>query len=104
MIVTREDILKYENSLEEKCAQQKEIPGNSNSEMNNLSDAWQAIDNQTKTERIIQDRLMDLRNSLLQSQLVQHQLLTPTKQCDITHDSDLDLRSFVSCTQSWNAS
>ena len=83
IIVTREDILNYENSLEDKCAHYREIIDSSKSEANQMSPIRQDHNSHIATETL-KDRLLELRNSLLQSQLVQRQLFTPTKQFDRT--------------------
>ena len=87
IIVTREDILNYENSLEDKCAHHREIIDSSKSEANQMSPIRQDY-NRHIAKETLKDRLLELRNSLLQSQLVQRQLFTPTKQFDRTYNTD----------------
>ena len=90
VIVTCEDIINYENSQKQKCALQREATNTAESQNTEDTD-----DCRTTTE-ILQNRLLELRNSLLQSQIVKQQLQTPKKQCDKTHDSCLVLGSDVS--------
>ena len=102
IIVTQDDILNYEKSLEDKCAHHREIIDSSKSEANQMSPIRQDHNSHIATETL-KNRLLELRNSLLQSQLVQRQLFTPTKQFDRTYntnDSDLAFRPSVSSAYS----
>ena len=102
IIVTREDITNYETSFEDKCTRQTENYDNSKSEADQISPIRQDHNRHIATETL-KNRLLELRNSLLQSQLVQRQLFTPTKQFDRTYntnDSDLAFRPSVSSAYS----
>ena len=102
VIVTSEDIINYENSQKQNCTQQRETINARRSELQSIASTWTGEQNDDCREstEILQKRLMDLRNSLLQSQIVMQQLQTPNKQCDNTHDSCLVFRSDVSLTNS----
>ena len=92
IIVTREDIIDYENSQTQKCALQREATNTAEFQITEDTN-----DCRTSTE-MLQKRLMDLRNSLLQSHIVKQQLKTPKKHCENTYDSCLVLRSDDSTT------
>ena len=107
IIVTQDDILNYENTLiGEKGILQGENADNLKSEANTLSDVRQDGDYEAQKETLIQDRLIDLRNSLLQSQIVNGQFHTPKKHCvntQHTRDSDLDFQSSTPSAYSLNS-
>ena len=102
VIVTSEDIINYENSQKQNCTQQRETMNARQSELQSMATkcASEHNDDCRESTEILQKRLMNLRNSLLQSQIVKQKLQTPNKQCDKTHDSCLVFRSNVSLTNS----
>ena len=108
IFITREDIIDYENSQKQNCTQQRETINARQSELQSIASTWNSEHNDDCREstEVLQKRLMDLRNSLLQSQIVKQQLHKQNKQCDNTHDSCLVFRSDVSLTNSqdcdWN--
>ena len=93
-IVTQEDIIDYEKSQKHNCAQKREAINTGESEVTEHTG-----DCRSSTERL-QNRLMDLRNSLLQSQIGNQKLQTPRKHCNIPHGSNLVVRPEVSTTNS----
>ena len=99
IIVTREDVMNYETSQKQKCTQQWENINARKSKIQSMMTNEQNEECLMSTE-MLQDRLMDLQNTLLQSQIVRRQLQTPKKYFDNTHDSNLIFRSDVSNTNS----
>ena len=88
IVITREDIIDYEHSQKANQVQRSDV------EKNKTKDECRT------TPESLTDRLMDLRNSLLESHIVRQQLQTPKKYCNNTKDSDLVVQSNVSNTLS----
>ena len=99
IIVTREDIMNYENTQTQTFAPQMKGIDNAQSQTQNMLTKEQIGDRPTSTE-MLKDRLMELRNSLLQSQSVKQQLRTPNKHCEKSNDPCSGLISGVSTTKS----
>ena len=99
IIITREDIIDYENSQKQYCARQREAINTRESEVTSKSIIEHTGDCRSSTE-MLQNRLMDLRNLLFQSQIGNQKLQTPKKHCNIPHGSNLVVRSDVSTTNS----
>ena len=77
IIITREDIIEHEKSQTQKRDIENQEPSKSTTEHSSMC-------------RISTDRLMDLRNSPVQSQILrQQQFKTPTKRSDSDYDSVL---------------
>ena len=91
--------MNYETSQKQKCTQQRENINARKSKIQSMMTNEQNDDCLKSTE-MLQDRLMDLQNTIIQSQIVRHQLQTPKKHCDNTHDPYLIFGSDVSNTNS----
>ena len=99
IIVTREDIMNYENTQTQTFAPQMKGIDNTQSQTQNMLTKEQTGDSPTSTE-MFHDQLMDLRNTLLQAQIVKQQLRTPKRNFHNTIDSCSGLISGVSERQS----
>ena len=99
IIVTRDDLRNYENTQTQTYAPQMNVIDDVQSQTQSMSTKEETGDCRTSTE-MLQDRLMDLQNSLLQATIVKQQLRTPNKHCDNINDSCSSLISGVSTTKS----
>ena len=99
IIVTREDIRNYENTQTQTYVPQMNVIDDAQSQTQCMSTKEETGDCRTSTE-MLQERLVDLQNSLLQAQIVKQQLRTPRKHCGSTNDSCSSLISGVSTTKS----
>ena len=90
IVITREDIIDYENSQKVNPIQQSDIKNTAKSQElgpeSEPSKPSNSFDCRT-TPQTLTDRLMDLQNSLLQSHIVRQQLHTPKKYCKNLSDS-----------------
>ena len=103
VIVTHEDIAEYENSKKQICVPHTETKNSSESQIKsrlNTND----MDNEHTRKEILQKRLMDLQNSLLQFRMVEQRLQIPKKQCGnaCAEDSNFSPRSVMSTASSEN--